>query len=360
MDYIIKKLPSILGYDVEEMLNDLQIGPKDRVAVLLGETGVGKSTFINKITNSKECLTSSHSKACTKQIQIVKCFADGYNIFFVDTPGLNDAKGDFDNIKQIQQIKNRGIISTLIIVHDYNIVRLAKSYVEILKTFMTIFPSEQFFDHVIYVETNFTHHREKDSLIESIKENDELIEFINSNNIKIPEEIKTYPIDLEKTFETNETTFKNILNDINEMYPLYRSTKVKDNISIKPIINNDGIEVLQYKYIKNITHIDFNGNELTREDVVDQGSFAVNSKKPEQIIVEREKTDEFRIRKCFWCFKYLEYRIYYWEIKKYVINGNIYDLRTKIEENWEDSDKDGEKHRKERESSLNQNIGLKI
>ena len=47
------------------------------------------------------------------------------------------------------------------------------------------------------------------------------------------EEIKTYPIDLGKDYQTNETTFKNILNDIKEMYPLYRQTKVIDNISIK-------------------------------------------------------------------------------------------------------------------------------
>jgi len=81
MDYIIKKLTSILGYDLEEMLNDLQIGPKDRVAVLLGETGAGKSTFINSIINTKECKTSHSSKACTDQIQIVKYFEDGYNFF---------------------------------------------------------------------------------------------------------------------------------------------------------------------------------------------------------------------------------------------------------------------------------------
>ena len=185
MDFLIKKLISITGYDLEKMLNDLQIGPKDRVVVLLGETGSGKSTFINSITNSNECKTSPGSKACTDQIQIVKCFYDGYNIFFVDTPGLNDSEGDLNNIKQIQQIKNKHIISTIILVNNYNIVRLTNSYKEILKTFMSIFPSEDFFEHLIYVETNFFVHKEKDSLIESIKANDELIDFINSKNINI-------------------------------------------------------------------------------------------------------------------------------------------------------------------------------
>ena len=360
MDFLIKKLISITGYDLEKMLNDLQIGLKDRVVVLLGETGAGKSTFINSITNSNECKTSPNSKACTHQIQIVKYFYDGYNIFFVDTPGLNDARGDLNNIEQIQKIQNKHIISTIILVNNYNIVRLTNSYKEILKTFMNIFPSEDFFEHLIYVETNFFVHKEKDSLIESIKDNDELIDFINSKNINIPEEIKTYPIDLLKSYETNETTFKNILNDIKEMYPLYRSTNVKNEISIKPITNNEGKKLLEYQYIKNITHIDFDGNEINKKDVVDRGYFAEDSKAPEQIIVEREKTDELRKRKCFCCFTYYEYLVYYWEIKKYIINGNIYDLKAKIEEGWENSDKDGEKHRKEMEISLNHNIKLKI
>ena len=173
------------------------------------------------------------------------------------------------------------------------------------------------------------------------------------------EEIKTYPIDLGKDYQTNETTFKNILNDIKEMYPLYRQTKVIDNISIKEITNDGGI-LLKYIYINNITHIDFNGYEITKEEVVEQGSFRLDSKNPEQIVVEREKTDESRVRKCLWYFKYYENFIYYWEIKKYNVNGNIYDLKTKIEETWEDNDKDGEKYRKELEKSLNKNIGLSI
>ena len=68
------------------------------------------------------------------------------------------------------------------------------------------------------------------------------------------EKNKTYPIDLGKDYQTNETTFKNILNDIKEMYPWYRQTKVIDNISIKEITNDGGIKLLKYQYIKNITH----------------------------------------------------------------------------------------------------------
>ena len=45
----------------------------DYVCLVLGETGVGKSSFINGITNQKEaCKVSSKGKACTTKFKIVK------------------------------------------------------------------------------------------------------------------------------------------------------------------------------------------------------------------------------------------------------------------------------------------------
>jgi putative ribosome biogenesis GTPase RsgA len=46
---LIERVKSIFGADLEKYLNELNLGPKDRVIVLLGETGHRKSTFINKI-----------------------------------------------------------------------------------------------------------------------------------------------------------------------------------------------------------------------------------------------------------------------------------------------------------------------
>ncbi len=63
---LIERVKSIFGADLEKYLNELNLGPKDRVIVLLGETGHGKSTFINKITNSTQCKVSPRANACTK------------------------------------------------------------------------------------------------------------------------------------------------------------------------------------------------------------------------------------------------------------------------------------------------------
>lgn len=359
MDFFIKGVISYFTKDLEEFLNELKLGPKDRVIVLLGETGAGKSTFINSITNSDKCQESKGSKACTKEIQIVKLFQDGFNYYFVDTPGLNDADGDLDNIEQIKKIKNKGLITIFILVRDYSNKRLTSSYMNMLKTFITIFPSENFFEHIILVETCFFKKIEKDPFIDSIKDNDELIKFIKDKNITIPDEIKAYPMDLKKEGNENEKFFDEILNKIKDMHPLYKKYRAKDFFDIKEITDNKEVKCIQYKYIKYITYTDFDGNVIKKEEIVDEGKYPKYTIKPEQIIVERNKTKEFRNRK--WClFNYIEYFIIYWEIKIYNINGKLYKLRTKREETWEDNDNDGEKHRKNLERELNKNINLKV
>lgn len=75
---------------------------------------------------------------------MVKLFEDGFNFYFIDTPGLNDADGDLENIQQIKKIKNKRIINTFILVRDYNNKRLSNSYIKMLKEFIDIFPSEIF------------------------------------------------------------------------------------------------------------------------------------------------------------------------------------------------------------------------
>ena len=361
LEYLERKFVEFIGFDVEDFLNNIKLGPKDRFVVLLGETGSGKSTFINSITNDNLCITSSESKSCTKNIQIVKLFIDGYNIYFVDTPGLNDQEEDKKNKEQITKLQKRGIISTFILVRDYNTTRLTKSYTNILKTFMEIFPSENFLENIILVETSFFKEKPKDSLLKSIVDNKELIEFIKEKGIKIPEIIKTYPIDLEKKDSSNDIKFDNIINDIKEMYPLYKSRKVKEDISINTITDNEGIEFLEYKFIRNFTIVDFDGNTFNDTEIVDQGKYLKKDIRPEQIVVERIKNNlNNRTKRTWYCFKYTEYLIYYYEVKKYNINGKIYDLRSKFEETWEDDEEKGEKYRSKLERNLNDNNGIKM
>jgi len=93
--------------NLENYLDQLELGYKDKVIILLGETGVGKSTFINSITQKTECITSHKSNSCTQEIKFVKLFESGYNFYFIDTPGLNDSNGDLNHIKLLEKISKK-------------------------------------------------------------------------------------------------------------------------------------------------------------------------------------------------------------------------------------------------------------
>ena len=80
---------------------------KDKVAIALGITGVGKSSFINSITKKKKCKVGNTSDACTQEVLQVDVSNEGYNFYFVDTPGLDDGKGDDKNIAQLDNLKSK-------------------------------------------------------------------------------------------------------------------------------------------------------------------------------------------------------------------------------------------------------------
>ena len=44
---------------------------RDKIAILLGQTGAGKSSFINCITKKKECKVGDTADSCTKDIHQV-------------------------------------------------------------------------------------------------------------------------------------------------------------------------------------------------------------------------------------------------------------------------------------------------
>ena len=50
---------------------------RDKIAVLLGKTGDGKSSFINSITQKNECKIGDDSKSCTQKISHVESNKNG-------------------------------------------------------------------------------------------------------------------------------------------------------------------------------------------------------------------------------------------------------------------------------------------
>ena len=351
-------------FNILDHLNELVLGYKDKVIIVLGETGVGKSTFINKIAGETNIdKESSKLYSCTKNIDYTKYFYDGYNYFFIDTPGLNDAGGDISNIEQIRKLKP-GIISTIILVKNYTICRLTDSYKKALIQFMKIFPSNNFFEHVILVETFYSEENklEKEPLVNALSGDNDLLSFINENMIKIPDDIRTFTVNLNSLTIDNTSIFEEILKIIKNMPPLYKSYYEKEQCSVREEREGDNLYLI-YDVIKQISFTDFNDITTNKEEKIESSRYLESEKRPNYIIVEREKTEEKR--QPFWLLKWLpcfdeEYLIKYYLIKIYIINGKRFELKDIYDKTWESDDIKGENYRRKIESELSSNIDRKL
>ena len=172
---------------------------RDRAIALLGKTGAGKSSFINSITKKNECKVGKNAKSCTSKIQIVQKLIDNKNFYFIDTPGLDDGKGDDKNIAELEKLRDYPRICSLLICLPLSEIRLSDSVKKTLKKIMDIFPSQDFWAHVIIVRTWTTMSGNKlekhktrynGEILKGIKDDHDLNQYMNEKNINPPSNLK--------------------------------------------------------------------------------------------------------------------------------------------------------------------------
>ena len=318
---------------------------KDKVVIVLGKTGVGKSSFINSITNKIECKIGHESKACTSKIHSVDIQKNGLNFFFVDTPGLDDGKGDENNIKQLGDIRKKfPRINAFIICTEFTEIRLTQSMRNALIEFMNCFPCQKFWDHVIILRTkSFEGRRFEDTkktvegkLVEGINNDERLVEFMKKNNINKPSNIKEFfvdsvPNDLD---ENTLAQFQEILNTISNIYPIYKEVKeeTKEYTNLEKDGNSTFIHIKTEKYI---TFIDFDNTEHCATQTSEE-RYNLDNIRPLLCEVKREQAKSPRGPLCF----KNQFRTDYYEVKIYNINGNNKRVQSFIEYRWEPKDKE--------------------
>lgn len=73
--------------------------------IILGETGTGKSSFINNLCQIPKCKVGLGLESETENVMGIKCDGEYENIFLIDTPGLNDSNGEEQDKKNINLMK---------------------------------------------------------------------------------------------------------------------------------------------------------------------------------------------------------------------------------------------------------------
>ena len=350
----------------ENKFNDKMDEVKDKIAILLGITGVGKSSFINCITKTTRCKVGDDTKSCTQAIMQSDMSKDGYNFYFVDTPGLDDGEGDEKNIKQLDSIKKKyPRINAMIICLKMDDLKLSSSLKKSLIQFMEIFPCSDFWNHVIILRT----HAERSTKFERKKKNiegkllggihndTELTNYMKKNGITVPANLKEFFVDSDKEGleEDTEKEYKNVLNTIKDMYPLYKEVKEE----IKEYVNEikDGeisfIHILTDKHIK---FIDFDGKEHEKVVRIGDEKYNLNGYRPLLVEVKRDQEKEPR---GIWCWSN-QFKTHYTLVKIYDINGERKRVESELEYRWEyktdEAEKDGEDYRKSLNDQYNKDI----
>ncbi|KIJ58417.1 hypothetical protein HYDPIDRAFT_102695 [Hydnomerulius pinastri MD-312] len=110
--------------------------------IIAGESGIGKSSLINLITDQEVAQTSNDSTACTLQTRSYKFSIDGHDFLLWDTPGFDEGSMTVANARfpelmvrtLVQRLKNAGGIDLLVycmhgnraktgLVNSYKVIR---------------------------------------------------------------------------------------------------------------------------------------------------------------------------------------------------------------------------------------------
>lgn len=308
------------------LLNNLFPLIKQYIIIVLGETGAGKSTFINAITKTNHMKTSLSGKSCTRDCDFSSVTKNGDVFNFIDTPGLNDGnkKKEEDNYLQIQSARdNYPRFSTLILLLKKTDYRLTSSAKLMLMKFMEIFPLKDFWEHVIIVRSNSIRYEgfEKDKieidniLLESIldkEENQDLIDFMDEKHINYPKKLKQFYVESRVLDQDTLSEFDKILMACKENKPIFKDIKVK--------YYNEIIEKNEFKIVKKYkisTFFDFSDDsgevkeEIGEEEI---SNFPVDPNKAS----EQSKVKTNQVKSNCFSKKYL-YDIY--ETKYYLVEG---------------------------------------
>ena len=330
-------------YENQFVMDDI----RDKIAILLGQTGSGKSSFINCITNKNECKVGNTTDSCTIDIHQVNIPHNGLVYYFVDTPGIDLRKVDEKNIlDKVKKLYPR--MNVFIICLKLDDLKLSSSLKKMLLTLMGMFPSASFWDHVLILRTHsergkkFEKNRKKieGKLLEGINKDKELSGYMIQNKINMPTNLKEFFVDSDPDDFDDETKeeFELIFNAIAVVHPLYKDVKEE----IKEFTNEYKLGERPFIHIRTdriIKFTDFDGKEHETTQTIRNEDYSLDGIKPLLIEVKREQDNIPRGPLSL----SNQFKTHYYLVKYYEIDHlEKKRVQSELEWRWESKDKDGE------------------
>ena len=299
---------------------------------VIGITGEGKSLFVNTISGQNKFAVSCQGNSETQKNQDVEFMFNDNSLVAIDTPGLDDSLYNNEKIQQLKTlITDYPTIKCLIIVKKFNNFRISESMQEAIKVFIESFPLENFWDHVIVVNTwanpkdeNFKEYYEKERqfFIDKIDKCRNLKDFMIQKGIKLPNHIKEYFVDTKQynKDEKIKEIFDDIKNDILKNELMFKKVERSDiKTSVTKSSKKDTYIVKKYRII---TCTDFNDQEKEITENIDEYEEALSESNRIETKTKKKyiKTDHLRY------YDWLSLSLSWWFRSKYLYREYEYGI----------------------------------
>ena len=124
--------------------------------LLLGETGVGKSTLVKILSENHTIKISNSLNSETKEPKTYKCQFEDFKYSIIDTPGYDDSNGNdsknYSHIRQYLTSKNHKI-KGIILLFSFQDARFGDSHRKSLEKIINLIPLDDFWSYTIFIFT---------------------------------------------------------------------------------------------------------------------------------------------------------------------------------------------------------------
>ena len=128
----------------------------DNCFLLLGRTGVGKSTLTKILSEDQSIVIGDSLKSQTQETNCYNCEIDNFKYCLIDTPGYDDSNGnDQKNYGDIKKLltSNNHKIKGIVLLFSFQDPRFGESHLKGLEKIVNLIPLKNFWEYITIIFT---------------------------------------------------------------------------------------------------------------------------------------------------------------------------------------------------------------